>query len=178
MAELVTIARPYAEAIFRLAKDKNALPAWSDRLAHLTTLAQHPEMQACIGNPSLGIAQKADLVKALCGDAVEGDLANLIDALAENERLSVIPEIAGVFEGLKAVEDGVKDAVIHTAFPIDNAQQQKLQADLEARFATKLKVSVVVDAGLIGGVRIVVGDQVLDLSVRGKLDALAAALKN
>jgi F-type H+-transporting ATPase subunit delta len=135
-------------------------------------------MRACIGNPGLGIAQKADLVKALCGNAVEGDLAKLIDTLAENERLSVIPEIAGVFEGLKGVEEGVRDAVIHTAFPLEEAQQKKLLADLETRFSTKLKATVVVDASLIGGVMVVVGDQIIDLSVRGKLDAMAAALKN
>jgi F-type H+-transporting ATPase subunit delta len=178
MAELVTIARPYAEAVFRIAKEKGSLAPWSEKLALLSAIAKDPQMHNCIGNPGLSIGQKADLVKTLCGETADGDANNLIQVLAENERLALLPEIAGLFETLKSNEEGIKDAVINSAFPLDAGQQKTLVADLESRFKTKLKATVVVDPSLIGGVKVVVGDQVLDLSVRAKLESMETALKN
>jgi F-type H+-transporting ATPase subunit delta len=178
MAELVTIARPYAEAVFRIAKEKGSLAPWSEKLALLSAIAQDPQMQECIANPGLSAANKADLVKTLCGAKADGDATNLIQVLAENERLSLLPHIANLYDSLKSVEESVKDATVFTAFPLDAAQQQKLVADLEARFKSKLKVVVTVDPSLIGGVKVVVGDQVLDLSVRAKLESMQTALKN
>lgn len=178
MAELVTIARPYAEAVFRIAKEKGTLAPWSEKLALLSAIAQDPQMHSCIGNPGLTIGKKADLVKTLCGDKADGDANNFIQVLAANERLALLPEIADLYEALKSVEEGIKDAVISTAFPLDAGQQQKLVADLEARFKSKLKATVVVDQSLIGGVKVIVGDQVLDLSVRAKLESMETALKN
>ena len=178
MAELVTIARPYAEAVFRIAKENKALAAWSERLSLLSAIAGDAQMRNCIGNPQLSAVQKSDLFKSLAGKAVDGVEANLIDVLAENERLSVLPEIAGLFEALKGAEEGVTEATIHSAFPLDEKQRKDLIADLEARFKTRLTAEVVVDQSLIGGVKIVVGDQILDTSVRGKLESMALALKN
>ena len=178
MAELVTIARPYAEAVFRIAKEKKALAAWSERLSLLSAIAGDPQMHNCIGNPQLSAAQKSDLFKSLVGKAVDGVEANLIDVLAENERLSVLPEISGIFEALKGAEEGVTEATIYSAFPLDEKQRKDLIADLEARFKTRLTAEVVVDQSLIGGVKIVVGDQILDTSVRGKLESMGLALKN
>jgi F-type H+-transporting ATPase subunit delta len=178
MAELVTIARPYAEAVFRLGKEQGKLAAWSEHLGKLAAIAANAEVAAAIGNPNLTAAQKADLVAALLGGAVDGDVANMIQVLARNERLTVLPEIATFFEGLKAAEEGVKDAVIFSAFPLDDAQQQKLLSDLEARFKSKLRPEIRLDPELIGGVRVEVGDQVLDASVRGKLAVMAAALRS
>lgn len=178
MAELVTIARPYAEAVFRLAKEKMALAAWSERLSLLSTIARDVEMQRCVGNPQLSATQKSELFQAVAGKSMDGDALNLIQILAKNERLSLLPEIAGLFETLKGTEEGIQDATIHSAFALSDAQLAALIGDLEARFKTKLKAQVVVDQSLIGGVKIVVGDQVLDTSVRGKLDAMGTALKN
>jgi len=178
MAELVTIARPYAEAVFRIAKEKGSLAPWSERLALMSAIAQDPQMQSCIANPGLTAGKKADLVQTLCGAKADGDATKLIQVLAENERLSLMPHIANLFESLKSVEEGIKDATVFTAFPLDAAQQQKLVADLETRFKSKLKVTVAIDPSLIGGVKVVVGDQVLDLSVRAKLESMQTALKN
>ena len=178
MAELVTIARPYAEAVFRLAQEKKALSAWSDRLSVLATIAADGQMRGCIGNPELSAAQKSDLFKAVAGASLDGDASNLVHTLAENERLSLLPEIASLFEALKGAEEGIHEATIYSAFPLTDGQSATLVKDLETRFGIKLKVAIVVDQSLIGGVKIVVGDQVLDTSVRGKLDAMGAALKN
>ncbi|WP_313952467.1 F0F1 ATP synthase subunit delta [Accumulibacter sp.] len=178
MAELVTIARPYAEAVFRLALENKALAGWSERLSLLSEIAADDRMRSCIGNPELSAAQKSELFKSLVGKAVAGSEANLIDVLAANERLSALPEIAALFEALKASQEGVKEATIYSAFPLDDAQRMALIADLETRFKTRLTAEVVVDQSLIGGVKIVVGDQVLDTSVSGKLECLRLALKN
>lgn len=178
MAELVTIARPYAEAVFRTALETKALAVWSERLSLLSAIAGDDLMRSCIGNPELSAAQKSALFKSLVGRTVDAGEANLIDVLAANERLSALPEIAGLFEALRSAQEGVKEATIYSAFPVDDAQLKALIEDLEARFKTRLTAEVVVDQSLIGGVKIVVGDQVLDTSVRGKLESLRLALKN
>ena len=178
MAELVTIARPYAEAVFRIALENKALAAWSERLSLLSAIAGDDLMRSCIGNPELSAAQKSALFKSLVGRTVDAGEANLIDVLAANERLSALPEIAGLFEALRSAQEGVKEATIYSAFPLDEAQRKALVGDLEVRFKTRLTAEVVVDQSLIGGVKIVVGDQVLDTSVRGKLESLRLALNN
>ena len=106
------------------------------------------------------------------------DQQNFVRILAENDRLVVLPEIAALFEDLKHGHDGVKDAEITSAFALDDATLKNLIADLERKFACRIQATVKVDAELIGGVRIAVGDEVIDASVRGKLAAMATALKN
>jgi len=105
-------------------------------------------------------------------------LGNFVRTLAENRRLALLPEISRLFDLAKSQEEGVKEAVVHSAFPIDDTQVAALLKELEARFGTRLNARVEVDPSLIGGVRVAVGDQVLDASVRGKLDAMAVALNN
>jgi F-type H+-transporting ATPase subunit delta len=178
MAELVTIARPYAEAVFRLAKEKGALAAWSGHLASLAAYVQNADVANCIADPAPTAAQKADIVTSLLGKGVDGDLANFIQVLAANNRLAVLPEIADFFENLKSAEEGVRDAVVYSAFPLDDKQGRDLLPSLEAHFKSKLSLEIKVDPELIGGVKVVVGDQMLDVSVRGKLEAMTTALRN
>jgi F-type H+-transporting ATPase subunit delta len=177
MAESVTIARPYAEAILRMAKETGDLGAWSVRLQRFAAVARDPEMTEVIGNPKLSAEQIAQLFISLADDN-DATLGNFIRVLAENERLAVLPEISQLFEAAKAAEEGVKEAVVETAFPIDDAQLSVLLPQLESHFHAKLVARVVVEPELIGGVRVAVGDQMLDASVRGKLEAMATALKN
>ena len=177
MAELVTIARPYADAVFSIAKESGAQGIWSSRLARLALIAQDGDMASVMGNPRLSAEQVADLLISLSEDN-DPTLGSFIRTLAENRRLVLLPEISRLFELAKSQEEGVKEAVVHSAFPIDDAQVAALLQQLEARFATRLTARVVVDPSLIGGVRVAVGDQVLDASVRGKLDAMAVALNN
>ena len=182
MAESVTIARPYAQAVFRLAKENKALAAWSDRLQRLAAIAQDAEMTQVVGNPKFSAKQVADLFVSLSGesDNTPGnqELVSLIGILAENERLDVLTQIQEIYEQLKSAEEGVKDAVVTSAYPLDAAQLTNLMSQLETHFGSRLQPRVEVDAALIGGVKVAVGDQVLDASVRGKLDAMATALKN
>jgi len=177
MAETVTIARPYAEAVFRTAQEAGALDAWFSRLERLALIAKDEEMAEIIGNPKLSAGALAQLFISLMGDN-DATLGNFIRVLADNERLALLPEIAQLFGELKSAAEGIQEAVVETAFPLSETELKSLVPQLETHFKTRLAPKVVVDAGLIGGVRVAVGDQVLDASVRGKLDAMSAALKN
>ena len=178
MAENVTIARPYAEAVFRLARDAKALTAWSELLKALSLAAQNPDMAEVFSNPSLSSEQRVQVTLAVVGEEKNAEFANFVRALAENERLAVLPQIYELYEQLKSTEEGVKEAVIHSAFPLDDAQLKQLVVHLESHFKSKLTARVDVDPELIGGIKVVVGDEVLDASVRGKLDVMATALKS
>ena len=178
MAETVTIARPYAQAVFRLALENKSLAAWSDRLQRLAAVAQDAEMIQVVGNPKFSARQVADLFVSLSGEPGNQELAAFIGVLAQNERLDVLTQIQEIYEQLKSAEEGVKDALVTSAYPLDDAQLKNLMSQLETHFGSKLQPRVEVDQALIGGVKVAVGDQVLDASVRGKLDAMATALKN
>ena len=182
MAENVTLARPYAEAAYQLARSGNALAAWSDVLERLSAIAARPEMEECIGNPRLSPEQLAqlclDVVTSKEKTGLSAEQQNFVRVLADNDRLIVMPEISALFNELKHGHEGVKDAEIASAFALDDATLKTLVADLERKFGCKIQATVKVDAELIGGVRIAVGDEVIDASVRGKLAAMATALKN
>ena len=175
MAENVTLARPYAGAIFALADAGGALGKWSRTLAVMAVVAATPELRAATGNPNLSADQVYGLFAGACGDLAT-EAQNLTRVLIENGRLATLPEIRDVYEELKNEREGVVEAVITSAYPLDSGQLSVLVAELEKRFKRKVNPQVNVDAGLIGGVRMQVGDEVIDGSVRGKLAAMAVAL--
>ena len=177
MAENVTIARPYADAAFELARGAGALGPWSEVLDRLASVAADSEMLALFNDPKFSGEQLNKLMLEVAGD-LSAEQQNFIRVLVEGERLQVLPEIRDLFVALKNEHEGVLEAKIASAFPLDDAALASLKADLEARFKTKLEVSVSIDPELIGGVRIAIGDEVIDASVRGKLANMAAALKN
>lgn len=175
MAENVTVARPYAEAIFALADRSRGLDKWSRTLAVMAVVAADPAMRTAIGNPNLSGDQVYGLFAGACGDlALEAQ--NLVCVLIENRRLAILPEIREIYEELKNEREGVIDALITSARPLDSGQVSALVAELERRFKRKVNPRVEVDPELIGGVRMRVGDEVIDGSVRGKLAAMAVAL--
>lgn len=176
MAESQTIARPYAEAAFKLALERGALPSWSDALARLSAVASTDVARDLVGNPALGVAQVVGLLADTAG-ALDAEQRNFVQVLAENERLTVLPEIAAQFEALRNAHDGVIEAQVSSAFPLSEAQLADVVATLQAKYGRQVKVGVQVDPELIGGVSIRIGDEVTDASVRGKLAQLAGALK-
>ena len=175
MAENVTLARPYAGAIFALADAGGELGSWSQTLAVMAVVAATPELRAATGNPNLSTDQVYGLFAGACGDLAT-EAQNLTRVLIENGRLATLPEIHDIYEELKNEREGVVEAVITSAYPLDSGQLSVLVAELEKRFKRKVNPQVNVDAGLIGGVRMQVGDEVIDGSVRGKLAAMAVAL--
>jgi len=177
MAASITIARPYAQAILRLAQETHEEDAWSDRLLKLALIAQNPEMGQVYNNPNISLSQAADLFVSLCDEQDNRQLEQLIILLAENRRLPLLPFIRELYEKLKIAAKGVKEVEVYSAFPLDNKQLAELIPQLEAYFSCKLKPRVEVDPELIGGIKAVVESRVFDASVRGKLDALSDALK-
>jgi F-type H+-transporting ATPase subunit delta len=176
MAELATIARPYAEAVFRLAKQGNALPAWSDALNLISTVYQDPLMQAAMANPEVTATDIERLLLAICGERIDGVARNLIQLLVHNRRLSVLAEIRELFEQLKLEDEGKVDAKISSAFPMEEAQRNQVVNMLSSQFKRKINATVTVDPDLIGGIKVEVGDKVWDASVRGRLQTMAATL--
>jgi F-type H+-transporting ATPase subunit delta len=177
MAETATIARPYAQAVFSLADKAGSSGKWLEMLATMAQVAAHPDMRACIGNPNLGAKQLYDLFVALCKQDFPAEARNFVRVLIANGRLGLLPEIYAQFAELKNERDGVLEAEIRSAFPLENAQITALVADVSRRFKRRVQPRVTVDKDLIGGVHIKVGDEVIDGSVRGKLESMATALK-
>lgn len=178
MAENVTLARPYAEAAFRIAREANQLDAWLNALGCMKAAVADADMRALLDNPRISTAVATNLLLEVVGKDFSVEQKNFVQLLAESDRLTVLAEICELFTDLKNGTEGVKDAQITSAFPLDGAALANLVVDLERRFNSKIQASVVVDPELIGGVKIAVGDQVIDASVRGKLAQMATALKN
>ncbi len=175
MAELATIARPYAEALFRVARTGN-LAAWSDAVAEMASVAAHPDVQALAHNPKVRDADMAATFESLLKAPHTAEAGNFISMLVENGRISLLPEIGNQFQALRNAQEGAADAEITSAFALSDAQVVSLLGLLEKKFGRKLNPSVVVDNALIGGVRVIVGDEVLDTSVRAKLQQMQVAL--
>lgn len=177
MAEISTIARPYAVAAYRLAKEHKALAAWSEMLGFASAVAQDARMKALIEDPKMVSADIERTFLKVCGDKLNESGQNLIKVLVEYGRLSVLPEITSAFEALKAADEGVLEAHIVTAVKAKDAEIKKLVKSLEAKFGKKIEASVSVDPEIIGGVKVLVGDTVIDASVYGQLQNLAYTLK-
>jgi F-type H+-transporting ATPase subunit delta len=175
MAELATIARPYAEALFKSAAGAEAGGLLAQMQA-LAAVAGNADMQRLAGNPKATDEQVVTVISGVAGTALDAKVANLLRAVVDNGRLAALPEIAAQFNALVKARSGTSDAVVHSAFAIDAAQLAELVTTLEKRFGRKLNASVVVDPELIGGVRVAVGDEVLDTSVKARLDKMRQSL--
>jgi len=176
MAEDITIARPYAEAAFRLAREKASFDQWSANLRLLEMVVQDTRVAASIGDPNVSAQELESLILGVCGEQLDGAGRNFVQMLAQNDRLTVIPAIRQLYEDLRREHEGVIEAHIFSAFAIDDPQTDQLVHKLEAKYRRKVRAEVTVDPNLIGGVKIVVGDIVFDATVRGRLDAMSAAL--
>ena len=177
MAEAVTIARPYAVAVYRLAKEKNALVKWSDMLAFAAAVASDAQMQACINDPKIASADLERVFLSVCKDKLDEPAVNLVKVLVEYGRLALLPDVAAAFEALKAQDEGVLDAEITAAAALSDAEVKTVVTRLQVKFGKKVEASVKVDPEIIGGIKIIIGDTVIDASVRGQLQELAYTLK-
>jgi F-type H+-transporting ATPase subunit delta len=177
MAEHLTVARPYAEAAFALASERNALQVWAEMLRVASDVASDASLRHALDNPKLAAPAKESLFLSICGDKLDTDGRNFIRVLIEADRIGLLPEIRQLFDALKDSADGVARARIVSAFPIDERTLSGLKAALERRFGKKIETSISIDPELIGGARIAVGDTVIDASVQGELHALANHLR-
>lgn len=177
MAEPSTIARPYAEAAYRLADAQGKLAEWSAALGNLAAVAADARVRAAIGDPNIPAAKVAGLFISILTGKLTGETENFVRVLAENGRLEVLAEIRAQYEALKNAREGTVEAEVYTAFEMDAAQVADLVARLEKSTGRKVRARVSVDKSLIGGVKVVMGDKVIDGSARAQLAALETALK-
>lgn len=177
MAEFATIARPYAKALFGLAQEKNQIESWLGGLKQLAAVMQDQRVLSLVEQPETAASEKSKLLADLVGLQNES-LTNFVSILAEQKRLQVLPEVYAQYQDLALALNNTKSAVIYSAYELTDAQLAELTATLKARFNSDLEVVAKVDPELIGGVKVEVGDQVLDLSVQAKLNALYTTMTN
>ena len=195
MAEAKTVARPYAEAAFALAREQKTLAAWSGMLALIAAVAGDQQLRHLAADPRVSHEQLLGLLLGVCGDvqgrtSAAGDRMsgaadrltregqNLVRALVENRRLAVLPEIVEVFEELKNAAEARIEATVQSAFPMSPDQIKALEQGLTRKLARQVTVTVTVEPSLIGGALVRAGDLVIDASVRGRLEQLAATLNS
>jgi F-type H+-transporting ATPase subunit delta len=172
MAELATIARPYAEALFKA----GAGAAEAGQVSALAVVAADAQLRQFADNPKVTSQQVFDVIAGVAKTQLSPKVAAFLNTLLDNGRLAALPEIAAQFQALVNAQSGVSDAVIESAYPIDDSALPEVLATLEKRFGRKLKAQVAVKPELIGGIRVVVGDEVLDTSVRARLEQMKTAL--
>ena len=173
MSQALTLARPYARAAFAIARDANALPAWSDALAFAARVAADPSVAALLGNPGL---TQADATTLLAPDGADALFGNFLGLLFENRRLSLLPEITGQFDELRFEAERVVKAKVTSAVALPASELDTIKVALVKRFGREVEVEASVDESLIGGAVIDAGDVVIDGSLKGKLGRLQAAL--
>ena len=174
MAEIATIARPYAEALFKAtASDLDGTAGWVDELA---AIAANPQLLQFADNPRVGVDQVFEVVAGVAKSALPDAAKNFLRMVIENGRLAALPEIATQFRALKNARSGSSDATVFSAFAIDADALANVSLALEKRFGRKLNLTVALQPELIGGIRVVVGDEVLDTSIKARLEHMKLAL--
>lgn len=176
MAESNTVARPYAQGVFKLAREQDALQAWSDMLQFAATVVAHPDLRPALSSPRLTGEQKLELLLDICGDRLNESGQNLIRLLIENDRLRLLPAIAEQFYALRAEAERTVDATLVSAQAVDEDLRKQLAEALERRLDRRVNLRTEVDEALVGGAVIRAGDLVIDGSVQGKLKRLAGTL--
>ena len=173
MSQTLTLARPYARAAFAVARDEAALPAWSQALGFAAQVSADPRVSVLLGDPRLADADAVALLAP--SDAGEG-FGRFLAMLAANRRLALLPDIAGLFEALRAESERVVKARVTSASELPAGELDSLKAALRKRFGREVEVETSVDPSLIGGAVIDAGDVVIDGSLKGKLERLQTAL--
>lgn len=176
MSEIATLARPYAEAVFKRAKETGAAGKWSEMLRFLSVVMQDKDIAAASNNPKISRQRLTELLLDICADRVNEEGVNFIKLLVQNGRLSLVSHIAKLYEQYKADDEGYVDVDVLTAFSFNDEQQKQFTETLEKTLNKKVHMNVAVDKSLIGGVLIRAGDRVIDGSIKGQLQQLAKRL--
>lgn len=176
MSQLTTLARPYAKAAFKTAIDAGSLQTWSQGLSLLAALLQDAKVGSYLANPALGAEQQTAVLLSLCGEELDSKMHNIVSLLADNKRLTLLPEISALFEGFKAESEKTIEVEVVSAFSLDTEAEQQLAVALKTRLQREIKLSSSVDSSLIGGMIVRAGDLVIDGSVRGKLKKLTETM--
>lgn len=174
MADVSTLARPYATAAFELARDTGTFEQWQRALGALAEVTRQEQVQILLKDPRVTVAQQVEVFLAAAGDALDQHAKNFVKVLAQYRRLSVLAEIEADFTRLRAAAENTVQAELRTAVEASDAQRRKIQAALTQRLGRKVELRCVIDPGLIGGAQIRAGDLVIDSTVSGKLERLAA----
>jgi F-type H+-transporting ATPase subunit delta len=177
MAELSTLARPYARAAFEYASSGD-LAIWSQELAVASAVAGTEKMVEVLSSPSLTSDQQAATFIEVCGDELSAKTKNFIKVLAENKRLSLLPQIAALYEEFKANREKSVEVEVSSAFELDAQIQEKLATALSGKLERDVNMSTIIDKTLLGGVVIRAADVVIDGSIRGRLNKLAEAMNS
>ncbi len=176
MSEAITIARPYAQAAFEEAQKLSDLKGWAEALRSLAEAVCHPEVRAVVTSPRVVKQQLESLMEDLLGDKANAQQRNFVRVLADNQRLLMLPEIAAIFETLRAEAEKTVNVVVDSAFELSAAQQEKIIGSLKARMGREIKLVCKVNKELLGGIVIRAGDKVIDGSARTRLGEMANAL--
>lgn len=177
MSELATLARPYATAVFKRAKETDALEKWSGSLAFLASVVGDEAISKIADNPKVAKGQLSALLLDICQGQIDLESENFLRLLVQNGRLSLMPQIAVLFEGFKADHEGYVDVEALTAFALSQEEQKKLASTLEKTLNKRVHIHVTVDQSLIGGVLVRAGDRVIDGSIKGQLQHMQKALQ-
>ncbi len=178
MAELSTLARPYAKAAFEFAVSAGELAGWSDQLSVVAAVSQVEKIDKILSSPSLTSEQQAKQFIDVCGDELTDGVKNFVKVLAENKRISLLPEIVELFEQFKSNREKSVDVNVTTVFELDNDVQQKLSASLSRKLDREVNLQTIIDKDLLGGVIIRAADVVIDGSIRGRLAKLAESMQS
>jgi len=178
MSEFTTAARPYAKAAFEVAQAESKQADWSDALQLINAVVSNDDFAAVIDSPSMGAAEKGNVLIDICADKLSNTQQNFIKALAENSRLVLMPEIVVLFEALKAEAESTVEATATSAYPLSDAQVQSMTEALKKKLGCDVKLTTDVDAALIGGVIIRAGDLVIDGSTQAKIGSLTQAVSH
>lgn len=178
MAELSTLARPYAKAAFEYAQNRGELSAWSQQLSTAACVVCDEKVSLLLGDPALTAEQQAQALIGLCGEEIGNEAQNFVNILADNKRLALLPHISSLFDQLKANQEKAVDVHVISAFELAEGTEQKLAQVLKTKLECDVHIDTVVDGELLGGVLIRAGDLVIDGSVRGRLNKLAEAMNS
>ncbi len=176
MSAYVTLARPYAKAIFNQAKSANKIQQWSDWLEYLEALTTHYEMDAFIKSPKSSKAKVAEVLTEIAGQRIDKEAKNLLTLLSDNKRLGIIPDIRRLFEQYRAVDEGSLNVQVTVPYPLEDNERQSVVTALQAALQKTIHIDTTIDPSIIGGIIVRAGDHIIDGSVRGNLNRLERIL--